>query len=326
MSTCKMLGCAATAMLLGVTLLLAAVAGAAEKVVVGVVGSPNTLYWPFYIGIAKGFFAAEDLTIDLVYAQSSAATMQQLAAGSTDITVGGGLVDPIRAIEKGAPIAIVRILVQAPPYTLLAKRSIKSIKELKGKTISIGGAKDITRIYLERMLAPNGVQEGELDMVFAGSTAARFSALQSGAIDATLLTAPFNFYAIAAGFTELGSTVDYVKDMPFIGMVVNRNWAAAHQSTLQKFLVATSKALNWFEDERNRDEAAKIMVAAGRMKPDEVEKSYDFFRKGKYFETSGKVSKLKLGKVVDALRQLGDIQGQFDVNRLIMPSVTQIVD
>ena len=32
------------------------------------------------------------------------------------------------------------------------------------------------------------------------------------------------------------------------------------------------------------------------------------------------------GKVVDALRQLGDIQGQFDVNRLIMPSVTQIVD
>ena len=47
--------------------------------------------------------------------------MQQLAAGSLDITMSTGLVDPIRAIDKGAPLAIVRLEVQAPPYALLAK-------------------------------------------------------------------------------------------------------------------------------------------------------------------------------------------------------------
>ena len=90
-----------------------------------------------------------------------------------------GLVDPIRAIDKGAPMAIVRLEMQAPPYALLAKPAIKSWSDLKGKTISIGGPKDITRIYLERMAGPNGVKPGEFDTVFAGATSARFSALQA---------------------------------------------------------------------------------------------------------------------------------------------------
>jgi NitT/TauT family transport system substrate-binding protein len=67
--------------------------------------------------------------------------------------------------EKGAPLAIVRILVQTPPYELLAKPSIKSLKELKGKTVSIGGPKDVTRIYLNRMLEPNGLKDSDVDLV-----------------------------------------------------------------------------------------------------------------------------------------------------------------
>ena len=119
---------------------------------------------------------AVGIKIDPVFAPSSTAIAQQVAAGSTNLTVGSGIVDPIRAIEKGAPIAIWRIDMQAPPYALLAKPAIKSIKELAGKTISIGGAKDITRIYVERMLVPNGVKPSEVDYVFAGATSARLSA------------------------------------------------------------------------------------------------------------------------------------------------------
>ena len=95
-------------------------------------------------------------------------------------------------IEKGAPISIVRILVQTPPYELLAKPSITSLKELKGKTVSIGGAKDVTRIYLDRMLEPNRLKDGDLDLVYAGASSARLTALQSGAVDAAILTAPSN--------------------------------------------------------------------------------------------------------------------------------------
>src|SRR5262249_56262671 len=87
--------------------------------------------------------------------------------------------DRIRGIDKGAPIAIVRIEMQAPPYALLAKPDIKRWTDLKGKTISIGGPKDITRIYLERMAEPNGLKAADYDTVFAGATSARFPAPQS---------------------------------------------------------------------------------------------------------------------------------------------------
>ena len=80
----------------------------------------------------------------------------QLTAGALDLSVQGAFVDVIRAIEKGAPLAVIRIMVQTPPYELIAEKSIKSIKELKGKTISIGGQKDVTHVYLSRMLEPNG--------------------------------------------------------------------------------------------------------------------------------------------------------------------------
>src|SRR5215510_790983 len=201
----------------------------AETVTMGLVGAISSTHWPIYIGLTKGYYAAEDLKPDLVFIQSSAALVQQLTGGSLDLALSTGLADPIRAIDKGSPIAIVRVEIQAPPYALLAKPAIKTWADLKGKTISIGGPKDITRIYLERMAVPNGIKPGDYDTVFAGATSARFSALQGGAVDAAILLPPFNFYAESAGFTNLGLTIDYAKELPFAGAVVGRAWAAARK-------------------------------------------------------------------------------------------------
>ena len=89
------------------------------------------------------------MTLDLIAASSTAAAMQQLAAGSANIA-SGGLTDPLRAIDKGAKMSLLRVEAQVPPYTLWAKPAIKSPADLRGKLIIIGGAIDITRIYLER--------------------------------------------------------------------------------------------------------------------------------------------------------------------------------
>ena len=156
----------AAGLVLATVLACGPAAEAAEKVVVGVTGPPNALGWPFEIAIAKGFFAAEDIAIDRVAAPASAAVVLQATAGALDMTVQGAFVDVIRSVEKGAPLAIVRIMVQTPPYELLAKPAIKSIKDLKGKVVSIGGQKDVTRIYLDRMLEPNGLKDRDVDLVY----------------------------------------------------------------------------------------------------------------------------------------------------------------
>ena len=316
---------AVAAAILGVATFAAPAAHASETILVGSVGSASANLWPVMVGIKKGFFAAEDIKVDMVYVQANAGVIQQLTVDAVNVSVGSGLVDPIRAVDKGAPLAIARIEMQRPPYTLLAKPAIKSIKELKGKVVSVGGAKDITRIFFERMLAPSGVDPKEVDQIYAGATSARLAALQSGAADAAILTAPYNFHAEAAGFTNLGRAADVV-DMPFSGVSTNRNWAQAHQAALEKFLAVYTKSIAWLKDPANRQEAIDVMVSVSSLKPDDVSKSYDFLITSGFIEPTGTVSKAKLAKVVDALKELGDIPADFAVERLFLPGITKVAD
>ena len=48
-----------------------------------------------------------------------------------------------------------------------------------------------------------------------------------------------------------------------------------------------------------------------------------FSSRARFFEPTGKISRAKLGKVVEALKQLGDIPADFAVDRLFMPDLTQ---
>jgi ABC-type nitrate/sulfonate/bicarbonate transport system substrate-binding protein len=299
-------------------------AGAADVVSVGSVDATSANLWPFHIASKNGYFDAANIKIDLVFAQSNASVIQQLAAGSYAVAPTAGMVDPIRAIDKGAPVALVRIVIQSPPYALLAKPEIKKIEDLKGKTIIIGGAKDITRIFTERMLEPHGLHSGDYDYVFAGATSARFAALKSGAVDAALLTMPFNFFAEAAGYSNLGFTFDYLPDMPFAGMAVNRDWAAANGDVLRRFLDAYNKGVAFFDDPQNREDVVKLQMEVSKIDRDDVEKSYGFLRDKNLFEPTGQVSKRKVGSVIDALRDLGDLPSGFTVDRLLLPGVTQI--
>ena len=128
-SRCAMLGL----LLIGTAMPVSPPAKAADPITVGTVGQPSANFWPVLIGISKGFFAAEDLNLDVLYAQSSAQMVQQITSGSLDVSISTGLVDPMRAIGMGAPIAIVRVEIQAPPYALLAKPSIKNSRRAQGQ-------------------------------------------------------------------------------------------------------------------------------------------------------------------------------------------------
>ena len=173
-------------------------------------------------------------------------------------------------------------------------------------------------------LAPHGLKSGDYDYVFAGATSARFSALKSGAVDAALLTMPFNFFAESAGFSNLGFTFEYLPDMPFAGMAVNRPWAAANGDVLRRFLDAYNKGVAFFTDPSNREAVVKLQMEVSKIGQDDVERSYAFLHDKDLFEPTGKVSKRKVGSVIDALRDLGDLPADFTVDRVLLPGVTQI--
>ena len=97
-------------------------------------------------------------------------------------------------------------------------------------------------------------------------------------------------------------------------------------STVARFLAAFNKGVDWFRDDRNRDEAINVLVTAGKLKPEEVARSYDFFRKGEFFEPTGSVSKAKIRAVTSVLQSLGDLPSHIDIEKLFLPGVTKVVD
>jgi ABC-type nitrate/sulfonate/bicarbonate transport system substrate-binding protein len=301
-------------------------AHAADTVTIGLVGSTGPTHWPIHIGLRKGYYDADDIKLDLIFIQSSGAVLQQLAAGSLDLALSAALVDPIYAIDKGAPISIVRLEMQLSPYALIGKKSYSKIEELKGKILMVDGPKGITKIYVERMLAAHNIKPNEVDFVFVGATAARFSALQAGAIDATILLPPFSFAAEAAGFSNLGLTADYAKDLPFTGAVVNKNWGEKNPALMRKVLAVQRKSVAWFVDKANRQEAIDIMADASKLNPDVIAQTYDFLHQRDFIEGTGTISKTKMSSLLTALKGLGDLQGSTEVERFVLPGVAQMSD
>jgi NitT/TauT family transport system substrate-binding protein len=308
------------------TLLSVSPVRAVDTVTIGTVGSPSANLWPLFIGLDKGFYTAENLKADVVYIQSSASVIQQLSAGSLDITMSTGLVDPLRAIDQGAAIALTRFEVQVPPYALLAKASIKSLKDLKGKVISVGGPKDITRLYVDRMLAPQGLKSTDYDYVYAGATTARAQALLGGAVDAAIVLPPSNFQIQDQGYNDLGLAMQYAPDLAFSGTVVNKAWALRSGDMLKRVLAAQSKSTDYLYDPKNRAEVVNILVKVSGQKLEDVDKSYDFFNKNNFFDRSGKISRLKMNTLVDALVVLGDVKAPGNIERFLLPGVAQLSD
>src|SRR4029077_706343 len=222
---------------------------AAETIATGMIGAANAVGWPWYIGIQKGFFADAGINLDVIYVPTASGLVQQLSAGSLDIVADVGVASRIHAVEKGAPVGLLRIVGQVSAYEVMAEPTIATVKDLKGKTICIGGLVDINRVYLERIMQANGLRNGDYDITVVGNTAGRFAALKSGAVDATMLTPPAIFFAEDAGFRNVGMILDYTKDLPFSAMDVSLAYARTHRDTLAKLLVVIDRSVSWFNED-----------------------------------------------------------------------------
>jgi NitT/TauT family transport system substrate-binding protein len=310
-----------TALVIG-TMLLGAHPGRAETITLVKTGAANPNEWAVMIAEAKGFFKEAGVELQQVAAQSTSSAIQQLAAGSSNMA-SGGLTDPMYAIDKGAKIAILRIIAQVPPYSLWAKPSIKTFNDLRQKTIIVGGAKDITRFYFDRMVNPNGLKKGDYDLVYAGTTPARFAALSSGGVDAAILLPPFSFKAEGLGYSLVGRLSDYVKDLPFTAFAVNLEWARSHKPLLLAFLKAYRRGVEWFYDDKNRSEAIQIFIAEARTPIADAEATYNYLRSIEAFAVTGEISPQSIGSMVKVLVESGDFTDP-DPKRFINPEIAEL--
>jgi NitT/TauT family transport system substrate-binding protein len=302
--------------------LLPAHALALDKITVGTVGVGSSTEWPVYVAIDQKFMEEQNVEIDFIGTQSSSAVMQQITAGSINMGTTG-LADPLRAADHGAPIRILRTGIEHSPYEVYAQPDIKTWADLKGKTIMIGGVKDITRIYFEDMARKNNLDVSSYDYIFAGATAARYAALASGSVAATILTPPLNFKAAGAGYTYLGTSADYTKNFPFTGYPINLPWAQANKNLVHRFLVAYSKAVDWFYQPQNREGAIASLIHYLKSDYQDAANTYDFYVKLHVFDHTGAVDRSGIENLIAILKKQGDIEGDVTLSRFYDPSIAQ---
>ena len=315
------------AMWLAAALSLLAPLARAEKIEAGAVGGPTATMWLFYVGFDEGFFKKHDVDLDIIFAPTAPGILQQLTAGSLDIVATTGSAEPIHAVDKGANnIAVARVIGLNSPYAIEAKPTVAAIKDLKGKTLVLGGLVDITAIYWRRIAAANGLKPGDVDITIIGATAGRFAALKSGTIDATMVLPPFNFLAEAAGFKNIGLIVDYVKDYPFTNLVVSKPWASAHMDLAKQLLAALDESAAWFYVPDNRDALIKMGADHFKISTDEAAQSLDFLRKIQFFAPDSKVLAKSYDALIDVMRQSGDVSNPITAKNLVMPGLTELVE
>ena len=300
-------------------------AQATEKLTIGMIGSPDTGGWLYYIAVHEGYFAKEGIEPDFIYVPTAPGVMQQLVSGSLDIVGVDGVVEPIHARAKGADVAILRMTSNTTPYEMIAKPEIASIKDLKHKIITIGGLMDINRIYLERIMQANGIKWGEYDVVVIGNSAQRFAALKSGSVDATMLVPPTAFTAEKDGFKNLAMIKEYAGDLPMASADVMVPWAKAHEDVAKRLVASLDKAAAYFYDDSKRDSSIQILVDVSRADPAQVAQSYDLARKIDMYARESSVSRTDLQHLIDAMKSIGDLEGvSITADQLVIPGLTQL--
>jgi NitT/TauT family transport system substrate-binding protein len=262
--------------------------------------------WATLVALDKGFFEAEGIKVEWIRAGQSAKALQMLAARATDIG-NSSVVDAFRAIESGAQIVSFLNAMDAGLHWMIGAKSIKNVKDLKGKRVITGGQGDITNLWWNAMARHHGL-DGQRDtqVLFAGSTMNRMAALVAGGVEAAVISPPQSFKLLEEGYADLGPIAPYLGSLPMMTFSVNRDSTKANAKAITAFVRAHNKASAFLL--ANRQEASEILAKAGGTQVDEALKTWDIAAKVKAYRSDGQITEEGLKNAIAALAAAGDIK------------------
>ena len=276
-----------------------------DKLTIGTITlSLNNL--PIYVAQDRGFFAKENLFVEVVVLNASTRAIPALIGGSTHLSASSAMTT-IRAIEKGAALKIVGGLINAPVYDLYAGAKYKSIKDLKGATIGVTGLITSDTILLKEMLRAHGLEyPRDYGMLAIGGTHDRYLAMQTGNVAAGILSPPYSFSADEAGFVNLGSTA---KQTPYFTQTVfnvRTEWAQEKKALLVRFLRAIVRASQFIHTQK--EETVRVIAKRFKFNDKYSEGSWRYFVPTNAIPKDGEINAKGIDKVLQLLVEDGTLK------------------
>src|SRR6266481_9058501 len=202
---------------------------------------------PMWIANEVGFFKKQGLDVRIVFIPSGPTGVTAILAGEADVGVIGGFA-PIRAIVGGAKdLAIIGETKNAIVATIVGKKEITTVQDLKGKRLGIDRIGSNPDMFTQAALSRFQMDPlRDLQYVQLGNIGQAIPALKAGAIDAAISGAPHDLFAQRLGFKVILDITAMKIPFAVTVLVSSRDTVARKQPQLAKFMRAYAEAIHYF--------------------------------------------------------------------------------
>jgi ABC-type nitrate/sulfonate/bicarbonate transport system substrate-binding protein len=216
---------------------------------------------------AKGFFAATGLEIDVIVTPNSTDQMRGLSLGSWQIV--STAFDNVLGWSgrEGTDIVAVAQVAQGITLPVYVRPEIKTWQDLRGKPLAVDAVDTAYALVLRRILLSHGLDmdRGDYTLVPKGATGHRLDSMIQAETFAGVLNPPWDAKANAAGMIRFADHHEVLPAYPGGVFAVNRIWAGENKDLLIRYLRAWNEGLRWARDEKNRQEAIKLVSEAEKL-------------------------------------------------------------
>jgi ABC-type nitrate/sulfonate/bicarbonate transport system substrate-binding protein len=223
------------------------------------------------IARSQGMLSKYGLQIELPRgaAGGSEEVRRWLASGELDLADYG--VDNAVAMVENAGVDV--ILVAATNYTpteLVAQPEIKSLADLRGKTVLVDAPNTQNALALKKILAMAGLRAGtDYQMKEAGGTSARVAAMvKQKEYAATMASGQTAAQARQRGLVSLATTSNIVGPMLRYGVFTRRQWAMENSDPLIRYLAAHIEAQRWIMNPENKEKVIGAVAQQRKLSRD----------------------------------------------------------
>ena len=221
------------------------------------------------LGQNAGFFKTQNLTLDILYTQGSAETLQSVISGSVDIGIGLGTHALLGAYAKGAPIrAIGASFTSADDqfYYVPADSPIRAMTDADGRTIATSTTGSASHMFALALARHFGVN---LKPQPTGNYASTLTQTLTKQVDIGFSQAPFNLTAVEEGKIRIiarGRDVPELRKMTSRLIVANADALARRRDVFVRFMRGFRASIDWLYS----DPAAIAAYAAWSGLPERI--------------------------------------------------------
>lgn len=206
-----------------------------------------------FVADADGIYKKNGISTKLVQFNNGGDLMTAMASGEVDVGYVG--VTPVlSSIEKGVPVKIVSgVQTEGSGIVVSNDSNIKSISDLKGKSIATPGEASIQHMLLQYALKKEGLSIKDLS-VSSMKVAPMNDALNTGKIEGMLTYEPYVTMALNNGHTELADSSEILPNHPCCVVAASDDFIKNHPNELNTILEIHNNTTKYLNE--NPDEAA----------------------------------------------------------------------